>query len=110
MNINSTSAKTMDDAGTGRSGWAIPASANAAGHAWAQNRIDRSLSINSQPQNLSIYGAYSLPFGKGKIGGDHFTARPLLGGWDFSNTRQHSSGLPLPITASRAATPTLGQR
>jgi hypothetical protein len=109
LNINYTYSKSIDDAGTGRSGWAIPASANAAGHAWAQNRIDRSLSLNSQPQNLSIYGVYSLPFGKGKIGGDHFIVRALLGGWDFSNIFQYSSGIPLAITANCSATQNVGQ-
>jgi hypothetical protein len=109
LNINYTYSKNIDDAGTARSGWAIPASANATGQAWAKNRIDRSLSINSQPQNLSIYGVYSLPFGKGKIGGDHFIVRALLGGWDFSNIFQYSSGLPLAITANCSATQNVGQ-
>jgi hypothetical protein len=109
LNINYTYSKSIDDAGTARSGWAIPASANAAGHAWAQNRIDRSLSLNSQPQNLSIYGVYSLPFGKGKIGGEHFIVRALLGGWDFSNIFQYSSGIPLAIVATCSGTQNVGQ-
>ncbi|HEY6376012.1 MAG TPA: carboxypeptidase regulatory-like domain-containing protein, partial [Edaphobacter sp.] len=109
MNINYTYSKSIDDAGTARSGWALPASATASGHAWAQNRIDRSLSINSQPQNLSIFGVYELPFGKGKIGGDHFVVRALLGGWDFSNIFQYSSGLPLAIVGTCNSTQNVGQ-
>jgi hypothetical protein len=109
MNVNYTYSKNIDDAGTARSGWAIPASATLAGHDWAQNRIDRSLSINSQPQNLSIYGVYSLPFGRGKIGGDHFLVRTLLGGWDFSNIFQYSAGLPLAIVATCSSTQNVGQ-
>jgi Carboxypeptidase regulatory-like domain/TonB-dependent Receptor Plug Domain len=109
MNINYTYSKNIDDAGTARSGWALPASATAAGHPWAQNRIDRSLSINSQPQNLSIFGVYELPFGKGKIGGDHFVVRALLGGWEFSNIFQYSSGIPLAVVANCSSTQNVGQ-
>ena len=65
LNLNYTYSKNIDDAGTQRTGYAIPAAFIASGKAWAQNRIDRSLSINSQPQNLSIFGVYQLPFGKG---------------------------------------------
>jgi hypothetical protein len=109
MNINYTYSKNIDDAGTARSGWAIPASATLDGRAWAQNRIDRGLSANSQPQNLSLYGVYSLPFGKGKIGGEHFVVRALLGGWDFSNIFQYTSGLPLAIVATCGNTQNVGQ-
>ena len=109
MNLNYTYSKNIDDAGTARSGWAIPASATATGVAWAQDRIDRSLSINSQPQNLSIYGVYESPFGKGKIGGDHFAVRAVLGGWEFSNIFQYSSGVPLAIVATCSATQNVGQ-
>jgi hypothetical protein len=100
MNVNYTYSKNIDDAGTQRSGYALPASVTATGRAWAANRIDRSLSINSQPQNLSIFGVYELPFGRDKIGGQHFWVRALLGGWDFSNIFQYSSGLPLAIVAT----------
>src|SRR5438270_5053786 len=109
MNVNYTYSKNIDDAGTARSGWAIPASATISGRAWAPNRIDRGLSVNSQPQNLSIYGVYSLPFGKGKVGGEHFVVRALLGGWDFSNIFQYTSGLPLAVVANCASTQNTGQ-
>ena len=104
MNVNYTYSKNIDDAGTQRSGYAIPAFATSNGQAWAANRIDRSLSINSQPQNLSVFGVYELPFGKNKIGGEHFWVRALFGGWDFSNIFQYSSGLPLAIVATCNAT------
>jgi hypothetical protein len=107
--VNYTYSHTIDDAGTQRSGYALPASATASGRAWAANRIDRSLSINSQPQNLSIFGVYKLPFGKGGIGGDHFIVRALAGGWDFSSIFQLSSGLPLALTATCNATQNIGQ-
>ncbi|WP_213806112.1 TonB-dependent receptor [Granulicella sp. dw_53] len=100
ITVNYTYAKTIDDAGTSRSGYALPASATASGRAWSQNRIDRSVSLNSIPQNLSIYGVYQSPFGKNKIGGNHFLVRTLLGGWQTGNIFQYSSGIPLPIVAT----------
>jgi len=104
FNINYTYSKNIDDAGTQRSGYDIPASAIATGTAWKANRIDRSLSINSQPENLSVYGVYKLPFGKDHIGGKNFITRMLLSGWDTSHIFQFSSGIPLAITATCSST------
>ena len=109
FNLNYTYSHNIDDAGTQRSGWAIPAFANATGQAWAQNRMDRSLSINSQPQNLSIYGVYKLPFGKGHIGSEHTLVRLLAGGWETSHIFQYSSGIPLALVATCNATQNVGQ-
>jgi hypothetical protein len=98
--VNYTFSKNIDDAGTQRSGYAIPASAILTGQAYSANRIDRSLSANSQPESLTVYSVYALPFGKGKIGGDHFAVRAIAGGWKLSGISQYSSGLPLAVTAS----------
>jgi hypothetical protein len=108
LNINYTYSHNIDDAGTQRSGYAIPASANLTGKNWSQNRMDRSLSTNSQPQNLSIFGVYKFPFGKGGLGADHRLVRAVLGGWDFSSIFQLSSGLPLALTGTCNATQNVG--
>jgi hypothetical protein len=107
--VNYAYSKNLDDAGTQRSGWALPASATATGRAWKANAIDRSWSTNSVPQNLSVFGVYQLPFGKGGIGADHFAVRAIAGGWKFSSIFQYASGLPLALTASCAATVSVGQ-
>jgi hypothetical protein len=110
LTVNYTYSHNIDDAGTQRSGYAIPASATSNGRGWAANRIDRSLSVNSVPQNLSIYGVYQTPFGKGKIGGNHFIVRALLGGWQTGSIFQYSAGIPLTITATcNASTQNVGQ-
>ncbi len=109
LNINYTYSHNIDDTGTVRSGFAVPASATASGKAWAQDRMDRSLSINSQPQNLSIFGVYKFPFGKGGIGADNFFVRNILGGWETSGIFQYYSGLPLAVTASCGSTQNPGQ-
>jgi hypothetical protein len=100
FNVNYTYSKNVDDAGTQRSGFAIPGSVLRTGTSWAQNRIDRSWSTNSLPQNLAIFGVYQLPFGKGGFGADNRTVRILGGGWQFSSIFTYSSGLPLALTSS----------
>jgi carboxypeptidase family protein len=100
FNVNYTYSKNVDDAGTQRSGFAIPGSVLRTGKSWAQNRIDRSWSTNSLPQNLAIFGVYQLPFGKGGFGADNRAVRILAGGWQFSSVFTYSSGLPLALTSS----------
>ena len=109
LNINYTYSKNIDDAGTQRSGYAIPAAYNATGKTWAPNRMDRSLSTNSQPQNITIFGVYQSPFGKGGIGADKFVVRALLGGWQFSSIFQYTAGLPIPVVDTCNATQNPGQ-
>jgi Carboxypeptidase regulatory-like domain len=112
LNLNYTYSKNLDDAGTMRSGWAIPGSTLLSGQSWKVNRIDRSLSANSVPQNLAIYGVYQLPFGKGGIGGDSWLVRNLAGGWTFSSVFTYVSGTPLLIVSSSCTStfqPTAGQ-
>jgi len=100
LNLNYTYSKNLDDAGTMRSGWALPASLLLNGRAWSTNRIDRSLSANSVPQQLSIFGVYNLPFGKGGIGNDSWLVRNLAGGWTFSSVFTYVSGTPLLVTSA----------
>lgn len=107
LNLNYTYAKQLDDTGTMRSGYAIPAGRTLNGKAWKQNRIDRSLSLTNVPQNLAIYGVYKLPFGQSGFGADHFISRAALSGWDLSGVFTYISGNPLAITSSACSTSTL---
>lgn len=98
--VNYTYSKSIDDAGTFRSGYAIPASAMDDGSTWPIGRIDRSLSTSDYPQRLSVFGVYELPFGAGKIGSNQRLVRVLAGGWALSGIYSYSSGGPLAITGS----------
>ncbi len=109
FNVNYTYSQNIDDTGTQRSGYDIPASAIATNKFYPKNRIDRSISINDQPQNLSIYGVYTSQYNKGSFGGEHLIARALLGGWQTSLIFQYSAGLPLPIVGTCNATENVGQ-
>jgi hypothetical protein len=100
LTVNYTYGKAIDDAGTQRSGFAIPAAYNILGKAFPQNRIDRSISANSIPQDLNIYGVYHLPFGKPGFGYSNLMTRSIIGGWNLSGLFTYSSGTPLLITSS----------
>jgi len=100
LTVNYTYSKNIDDAGTQRSGFAIPAAMIATSKAWAQNRIDRSLSANSVPQDLNIYGVYNLPFGRQGWSGSNPVVRTVVKGWNLSGLFTYSSGTPLLVTSS----------
>jgi hypothetical protein len=111
LNLNYTYSHNIDDAGTQRSGWALPGSVLLSGQSWKPNRIDRSTSLNSVPENLTAYGVYELPFGKDKLGGSNMLARTLAGGWQLSGIFTYATGTPLAITSSACSTsfqPTAG--
>jgi hypothetical protein len=98
--VNYTWAKEIDNAGNFRSGYAIPAAANAMGQSWKQDRIDRSLGAGEQPQALHFFGTYDLPFGTGKIGSGSRLVRWVAGNWGLSWIASYGSGGPLQITSS----------
>ena len=101
FNVNYTFNQNIDDAGTQRSGWAIPANRIATGRYYPQNRIDRSVSANSVPHNLAIFGTYELPFGRGKaFGASNRVVSAIVGGFKLSEIFTFTSGTPLLITAS----------
>ena len=104
LNMNYTYSKNLDDAGTMRSGYAIPASASLNGKASAANRADRSISANSIPQNLVVYGVYKSPFGKGGIGANSMLVRQVAGGWSLSGIVKYYSGTPLLVIKTANST------
>jgi len=107
--LNYTYSHTIDDVGTFRTGFAIPAGILAnSGKAWPIDRIERSRSTQDQPQNLVITSTYDLPFGKGHIGGSNPILRNIVGGWRIADIVTYDAGNPLAITSS-TCTGTSGQ-
>jgi hypothetical protein len=107
LNVNYTFSKELDDAGTIRTGYPIPASLNASGKAWAADRMDRSISTISTPHIFVVYGVYKLPFGKDGIGHDNRLVRALAGGWELSSILTDQSGYPLTLSSTSCTTSTL---
>ncbi len=100
---NYTWSRTIDDGGTFRSGYAIPAAFSGTGKAWKQDAIERSVSTSNQPQHAVITGVWDLPIGRTILATDRWE-RAVLGGFKFSEIFQIYSGSPLPITASSCPT------
>ncbi len=84
--INYTYSKSIDDMGTFRVN--------------DNPRLDRSLSVTDQPENLTSTAVYQLPFGHNKIGGDNKLVNALAGGWNLSGIFSYHSGSPLVATGS----------
>ena len=82
--FNYTFSKSIDNAGTFRAGYAIPAIASSDGKAYAYGKADRSLSSFDQRHAINATATYDLPFGRGHIGGDNNLVRALAGGWRLS--------------------------
>jgi hypothetical protein len=103
--VNYTWSKAIDDGGTFRSGYAIPAQyIQTGGKSWAMDRIERTTSTSSQPQHVVMTGVYDLPFGKGVLGGGNPVTRALLSNFTVSSIIQMYSGSPLAITESSSST------
>ena len=111
LTVNYTWSKNLGDDGTFRSGYDLPAGATTNGVAYKANRIDRGETITNIPQNLSIFGVFESPFGKGGIGNDHLLVRQIAGGWQLSHIFTYTSGTPLVITNATCTTgsPLAGQ-
>ncbi len=112
--LNYTYSKNLGDdgpvtSGGFRSGFDIPAAAMSNGVAYRQNRVERSYTTVAVPQDLSIYGVYTLPFGAGGIGRDNFLVRTLAGGWQLSGIFTYLSGVPLAVTYGGCTAPLQGQ-
>lgn len=106
LNLNYTYSMQLDDTGTIRSGYAIPSNLTLNGKAWKQDRIDRSPSLTSVPQNLSIFGVYQIPAGRGHFGGDYLVSRALLSGWNLSGIFTYAAGSPLALTSTACTSST----
>ena len=87
--INYTWSKLIDNTGTGRTAY---------NHAY-----ERSLSLYDHPQNISAYGVYAEPFGKGS----HF-ADKLIRNFEISGIYTFTSGTPLAVLGSGCVTVSSG--
>ncbi len=97
---NYTWSRSIDDGGTFRSGYAIPAGTiNNSSRGYAQDAIERTVSTTSQPHHVVVTGVYDLPFGR-TILNSNAVERAVVGGFKFSTIFQAFSGSPLPITGA----------
>jgi hypothetical protein len=105
FNANYSFSRAIDDGGTFRTGYAIPAGtiANQPSAAYTADRIERTVSTSNQPQHFVLTTVWDWPLGK-TILADKTLERAILGGFKFSGIYQAYSGSPLAITASACQT------
>lgn len=110
LNVNYTYAQNVGDDGTFRTGFAIPSGAlSNSKKSYKADAIEKSATLVSIPQTLSIYGRGNLPFGKGGLGGNNRWVNVVAGGWSLSGIYKYSSGTPLAITYSGCSSVGLSQ-
>jgi hypothetical protein len=102
---NYTWSKAIDNGGTFRTGYAIPAGliANAPNLSYPADRIERSLSTSSQPHHVVVTAVWNLPFGR-EVFSSHAWQRAIFGGFLLSEAFQAFSGSPLAITCASSQT------
>lgn len=100
---NYTWSRSIDDGGTFRSGYAIPAAFSNTGRDEPVDRIERTVSTSNQPHHVVVTGVWDLPIGR-SIANTHAWERAVLGGFKFSTIYQAYSGSPLAITGATCNT------
>jgi hypothetical protein len=100
---NYTWSRSIDDGGTFRSGYAIPAAYSNTGQSYAPDVIERTVSTSNQPHHFVLTGILDVPFGKTMLN-KYAVERAVLGGFKFSEIFQAYSGSPLAITGTACQT------
>jgi len=103
--VNYTYSRAIDDGGTFRTGYAIPAGtiAGSPQAAYPADVIERTVSTSNQAQHFVTTNVWALPFGK-SILNENGVERAIIGGFKFSGIFQAYSGSPLAITGSSCQT------
>jgi hypothetical protein len=100
---NYTWSRSIDDGGSFRTGYPIPAAFSNDGKSWAADRIERSASTSNQPQHAVVTGVWDLPIGRSVLGSNAWE-RAAFGGFKFSEIFQAFSGSPLAVTSTACQT------
>jgi hypothetical protein len=104
FNANYAFSRAIDDAGTFRTGYPIPAGTIANNpNSYPVDRYERTVSTTNQPQHFVATAVWDWPLGK-SILGENNIERAVLGGFKFSGIYQAYSGSPLAITGSSCQT------
>lgn len=105
LNANYTLSRAIDDGGTFRTGYALPAGtiANHPTATFKADRIERSVSTSNQPQHFVATAVWAWPFGK-SVFAENAIERAVMGGFSFSGVYQAYSGSPLAITGASCQT------
>ena len=103
--VSYVQSRSIDDGGSFRTGWAIPAGtiANHPTLSFAADRIERSVSTSNQPGHFVATSVWDMPFGRSVLAGSP-VERAIMGGFKLSGVFQAFSGSPLALTESSSQT------
>ncbi len=101
--VNYTWAKNIDDTGSFRSGYAIPAAYSQTGQTIPADRAERALSLADRRHNLVAFGVFDSPFGT-LLMADNRYVKAIAGGFKLSTIFTAYSGSPLAITGATCGT------
>jgi hypothetical protein len=99
-----TYSRSIDNNGTFRSGYDIPAAYSIDGQFHSARSLDKSVSLSDIPHRVVVTSVYDLPFGKGNLGGGNRLVRAVAGGWKLSGIFFAQSGTPLGLTMQNCPT------
>jgi hypothetical protein len=105
VNVSYTYSRVIDDGGTFRSGYAIPAGtiADHPSMTYPVDRIERTVSTSNQKMHFVATAVWDWPLGRTALS-SNATERAILGGFKFSGVYQQFTGSPLAITESTGPT------
>jgi hypothetical protein len=105
FNTSYVQSRTIDDGGTFRTGYAIPAGtlANHPTASYSADKIERGVSTTNQPEHFVLTAVWAWPLGK-TILAQNPLERNILGGFQWSGVFQAFSGSPLAITEGTCQT------
>jgi len=98
--LNYTYSKSIDDTHGHRTQYPVGPQDGNFSHAYPSDRIDRGVGTFNQTHVINATWVYTLPFGRGAIGGNHFLVRAIAGGWGLSGIYKYRPGIPLVVTNS----------
>ena len=99
LNANYSFSKAIDDGGSFRTGYVIPAGtlANHPTATYKADQIERAISTSNQPQHFVATAVWEMPFGKAILN-QSAVERAIFGGFKVSGVYQAFSGSPLALT------------
>ena len=105
LNSNFTWSRAIDNGGTFRTGYAIPAGtvANNSSASYKADAIERTVSTSNQPLHFVATAVWNWPLGRTVLNSSNLE-RAILGGFKFSSIFQAYSGSPLVLTGSSCQT------
>lgn len=102
--VNYTWSRSIDNNGSFRAGYDIPAAFAMDGQFHSARSLDKSLSLGNQPHTLNATAVWDLPFGRGHALGQSTWISALVSDWKLSGIYRAYAGSPVSIVMNSCNT------